>query len=116
PRGVNSWMRELRSRRYHRYELEDVIRDDLAPANKREAAMRLLLPFYESEPPAPADARQASWLAKEMAAWSNDELRWHLVDPRTEADERAAAHLVLSQRQALGPPPDRLMFMHRRPK
>lgn len=112
PRGVKSWMRELRSRRYHQGELEDVLIDEQAPANKREAAMWLLLPYHEARPPKPTHSAAVADLNEELDHLDNETLRWIIVDPSGDPNERAAAHMLLSERDTMQPPPDRLAWMH----
>ena len=114
PRGVKRWMRELRSRRYHQGELETVFRDDDAPVNQREAAMWLLLPIHEEHPLKPNDLFAVAGWKEELANWPAEDLRWLLVDPREPVDARAAAQTVLSGRDMMKPPADRLAWQHRK--
>ena len=107
-------MRILRGRRYHQAELEEVLTDDHAPPNQREAAMRLLLPHVEARPPKPNSPEHLALFKAGLSMLSTEELRWIVTDPHEDVDWRAAAHMVLAERDALKPPPDRLAWYHNR--
>ena len=103
PWGVNKWTRKLRSRRYHRRELEDVLIDEYAPANQREAAVRLLLPYVEQMPPCSVNRMAVTQLLEDMDELPTAELRQIVVDPRLNKDRQAAAYQILVDRGDLKP-------------
>ncbi|MEO0514158.1 MAG: hypothetical protein AAF086_02540 [Planctomycetota bacterium] len=107
-------MRELRNRRYHQGELEDVFTDDYAPGNKREAAMWLLLAIHEEQPILVKNIAEVHGYEEELTVWPAEDLRWLLADPREDRNARAAAQVVLSRRGKMGPRPDRLAWVHRK--
>ncbi len=97
PWGVNKWVRILRSRRYHRPELEAVVADDHAPANQREAAVRLLMPLLAEQMPLEPPTKLRF---NEMQSMSNEELRFIAADPREPWAMRVAAWGVVRDRLA----------------
>ncbi len=105
PWGVNRWMRVLRSRGYDRTQLEDVLIDDHAPANQREAAVLLLLPFVERDPPFSMFGEPWQEFRETMEAMPTADLRQIVVDPRLNSDRdiRGAAYWVLVDRGILKP-------------
>jgi hypothetical protein len=101
PRGVNGWTRDLRSRRYHPHELEDVVADDFAERNKREAAVRLLCQRYLVERRPKGDNREKlEFYREQLARTSNADLRWIACDPREDCNRRAVAWSTLLERGA----------------
>ena len=109
PRGVNKWRRELGRRRYGRIELEALIRDEFAPPNQREAAMRLLLLHHERCPLRPNDWDAVEKAQQALAEWSNEDLCFLLVDAEARCEDRVAAHILLAWRGVVGPPPETLL-------
>lgn len=103
PWGVNKWVRTLRNRRYHRPELEEVLVDEHTPVNQREAAVRLLLPYVEQEPPYSVNRTAKTRFLEAMNELPTAELRQIVVDPRVSFIRRAAAYQILVDRGALIP-------------
>lgn len=104
PWGVNKWVCVLRSRRYHRHELEDVVIDDRAPVNRREAAIRLLMPYIEADQPRPTRPTLFEEYVVTLDKAPTADLREVVVDPREDLNLRAAAYRILEARGTLHPP------------
>ena len=105
PWGVNRWVRVLRSRGYNRVQLEDVLIDDHAPGNQREAAVLLLLAYVERDPPFLMFGERWQKYREAMEAISTADLRQIVTDPRLNGDRdiRGAAYWVLVDRGILKP-------------